>query len=540
MAEKKEFHKQPIIFGQQGTNDSLGEPVPFPTQIGPYAIEGLLAKGGMSLLYLSSHPKTKEPLAIKVLSERFLSNKEIVKRFLREAEIISLANHPNIVKLYDQGEWEGGMFIAMEFIEGVSLREYLLRQPLSLKQALEFIIDIAYALCHLHSHGVIHRDLKPENILVTESLVIKVIDFGIAQLLLDERRGVGKESHVIGSPIYMSPEQRDCPDQVSYPSDIYSLGIIGYELILGKLSQGKIHLSMMPEGLQKIFSKMLRPKSAERYQDIVDVIAEIYLYMHSPNFKNESRPFDQLKELALSVKRAEASLLPSPQQTAAVAVDCIQHKGMILSGIYYDFFSLEEKQFAVLCIEPLDKGVEAILYTAVLRGMVKGYFAQKKSAEELLAKLNQMLCSDTMQQQFQYIYIYAAQNGARIFCSMSGHSPVWLIGRDSVEIMPLLVKNPHLGVQKESSFQALECTWKEGDHLLFASYTAPPADREAHLAAIHHTLSTAVKQNFKETPKNCLEHILRQIRVSRNKALQQNSITLINIVNVDHRESPVI
>ena len=100
--------------------------VVLPPQIGPYKIESLLQKGGMSILFLATHPESKEPITIKVLSPKYVSNPEAIKRFLYEAEIISMTDHPNIVKLYGYGQWEGGLYIAMEFIEGVSLRQLLL------------------------------------------------------------------------------------------------------------------------------------------------------------------------------------------------------------------------------------------------------------------------------------------------------------------------------------------------------------------------------------------------------------------------------
>jgi len=254
MNPNDEFYRRTTVGETELDKGTPLAPPPTPSYIGPYKIESLLEKGGMSLLYLGTHPDTGEPTTIKVLSPKFITREDVIQRFLHEAEIIAIANHPNIVKLSGYGEWEKGLYIAMEFIEGPSLRQYLLRHPISLKQAIEIIIDIAYALCHLHTHGVIHRDLKPENILVTEGGSIKVIDFGIAQLL--ERP---KEEHpkVVGTPIYMSPEQKDNPASVTYSSDIYSLGIIAYELILGKLSHGRIHLSLMPKGIQKILSKVV-------------------------------------------------------------------------------------------------------------------------------------------------------------------------------------------------------------------------------------------------------------------------------------------
>jgi serine/threonine protein kinase len=280
-----------------------------PAQIGPYKIEGMLNKGGMSYLYVGFESERQEPIIVKVLSPRFLENQEVVQRFLNEAKIIHAADHPNIVKLHDSGEWEGGLYIAMEYIDGVTLRDYLLNNPFSLKRSLEILLEISYALCHLHTHHVIHRDLKPENILVTRSGQIKVIDFGIAQLLQPEKDKEERKGHFVGTPFYMSPEQRENPENVSYPSDLYSLGIIAYELLLGKPSQGQIVLSIIPKGLQKIVAKTLAPKVEDRYHDVVDFIGDISLYLHSNLIEKEQKNTDPLLEQLERLKEVSTKFL---------------------------------------------------------------------------------------------------------------------------------------------------------------------------------------------------------------------------------------
>ncbi|MFN4174993.1 MAG: serine/threonine protein kinase, partial [Parachlamydiaceae bacterium] len=239
-------------------------------------------------LFLSHDPSSKQPIIIKVLSPKFVKNKEASDRFLNEAKIIRMANHPNIVTLYDSGVWENGLYIAMEYIDGVSLRKWLENTPAGLKKRIEMILEIAYALVHLHTHHVIHRDLKPENILVTTSGHVKVIDFGIAQVL-NERGRDNRNKRFIGTPIYISPEQREDPEKVSYPSDIYSLGIIAYEIILGKLSQGQVHLSLMPKGVKSILAKALNPNPLERYHDVVDFIGDLSLYLHSEELDKDKK-----------------------------------------------------------------------------------------------------------------------------------------------------------------------------------------------------------------------------------------------------------
>ena len=198
------------MFEQEKTKPTLNKTPPplTPAYIGPYKIESFFNQGGMSNLYLGRHPSSLRPLIVKVLAPKYAQNPEIIQRFLKEAEIIQLANHPNIVRLHGQGQWEKGVFIAMEFIQGISLRQFINKHSLSLKRALEIVLQVAYALCHLHTHGVIHRDLKPENILITEEGEIKVIDFGIAQLHTEVNKDPLAQNRIIGTPTYMSPEQK--------------------------------------------------------------------------------------------------------------------------------------------------------------------------------------------------------------------------------------------------------------------------------------------------------------------------------------------
>jgi serine/threonine protein kinase len=247
------------------------ESFPLPEQIGPYKIERLLKKGGLSLIYLGVHPAASEPLVIKVLLPKYLKHQELKARFLKEAKIIETAHHPNIVRLYDVGEWEQGLYIAMEFIRGVSLRQFIQEQSFSLQRAVSIILEIAEALAHLHAHGVIHRDLKPENILIAETGAIKLIDFGISQLISEEIQTQKR----MGTPFYMSPEQLKDPAQITPLTDIYALGIIAYELILGKSICGIIQLSQIPPPWQPMIEKALQADPALRYQNIRSFIADM-------------------------------------------------------------------------------------------------------------------------------------------------------------------------------------------------------------------------------------------------------------------------
>lgn len=529
---EQDFHKQPTSPGLI-VEGSVSLPIPIPDtpkMIGPYKIESLLEKGGMSILYLATHPETKEPTTIKVLSPKYATDPDVIRRFANEADIIAMANHPNIVQLYGFGEWEGGLYIAMEFIQGISLRQYILKTPVSLTRAIEIIIDIAYALCHLHSHGVIHRDLKPENIIITESGKIKVIDFGIAQLLA--RSGIDQlhaRRQMLGTPIYMSKEQRENPDTVSYPSDIYALGIIAYELILGKLSHGQIHLSLMPKGIQKILHKALQPNPEDRYQDAVDFIADISEYKSSTALQKEKKAGDTLSELAESLKRAQLALLTTnPPLWPRVEIGLAGHHGINVSGIYYDFFEFSDGSYGVIMGESSSKGAESVIYTAVLRGMVRGLCRLTTKPIELVTLINDILFKDSMKQIFTLNYLIIDPKANELHYISCGQGNLWLIKSGETTPVKISMNNQALGSVLNTEFFDVTQPWLIGDTIVLNTFATPNASSPIEFS--EELFEHALQDNANRSPKKQVEGILRKVSASANKLLHERSIFLVSIL----------
>lgn len=502
-----------------------------PAYIGPYKIESLLDRGGMSILYLGTHPDTKEPTAVKVLSPRYLSHPFAVQRFLDEATIISMADHPNIVKLYGHGEWEGGLYIAMEFIEGISLRQYLLRTPISLKRALEMIIDIAYALCHLHTHGVIHRDLKPENIIVTEDGVIKVIDFGIAQLLTEEAAPPdASKPRLTGTPIYISPEQQRNAESVSFPSDIYSLGIVSYELILGKLCLGHIHLSLMPQGIQPILKKALQPRPEDRYQDVVDLISDISDYLHSSKIHKERRLNDKLSELSESLQDAEQQLLFSPSPSwhhANVAIN--SYKGTEFFGLFYDFISLKDGTFGVIVGESPKHGVDGLLHISSLRGMVRALNDSLIHPDSFLKQLNTMILNDTGSQLFKFtlVILDPARNTMKFFTA--GSTGCWLHPLAGPELIPLQSACAELGSSKQETFTVTTYPWNIGDTFIFSGFSPRTLDSGQDVIFVRDYLEQAINEFIDEPPDTIVNQVIRKLKIDEQQPLQGRTYTVLAI-----------
>ena len=522
---------------QESTHPRDGEllpDLPIPKIIGPYEVECLLEKGEMSLIYLGIHPETRGPAAIKTLPKNYLSNASMVQRFLNEASIIGMTDHPNIVKLYGQGEWEGGLYIAMEYLRGISLREYLLENPISLKHALEIVLDIAYALCHLHTHGVIHRDVKPENVLITESGAIKVIDFGVAQLLTEKK---GKEEKpkqlLIGTPIYMSPEQRSAPGEVSYPSDIYSLGIIAYELILGKLSLGKLHLSLMPKGIHKILAKALQPDPKKRYQDVVDFITDISNYLDSKTFERErKRQADHLTELSLSLKLVQMQLTPSiappwPKTEVGIA----HYKGVSISGSYFDFLDITGDAQGVILAEPTAQGAKGVMDTAILRGMVRALCRLTTRPVELVTLLNEILVKDIGSMQFPLSYLILRPNEKEYSYVSCGYGSLWHYSAANDTLEEVVSDNNTLGLETPSPFEEITRPWNAGDQFFLSSFPTTPKDVEKEGAIIDNVLEQTIRTNLEALPQYSAENILRRAILLCRKGSKDRPLTLITLKN---------
>ena len=217
-----------------------------------YVIKRKLGSGGMADVYLAEDQELGRRVALKLLDDRHASDEQFVERFRREAQSAAGLNHPNIVSIFDRGRAEGTYYIAMEFLDGRTLKELLVRNgPTPIPIAIDYARQILGALAFAHRNGIIHRDIKPHNIVVGGDGRLKVTDFGIARSGASQMTEAGS---IVGTAQYLSPEQaRGAP--VDPRSDLYSLGIVLYEMLTGKVpftgdtpvEIAMKHLSQIPE-----------------------------------------------------------------------------------------------------------------------------------------------------------------------------------------------------------------------------------------------------------------------------------------------------
>jgi serine/threonine protein kinase len=204
-------------------------------QLGPYKLLNRIGHGGMGEVWKAEDTNLLRTVAVKLLKDEMASNAEWKARFLREARTVARLSHPNIATIYAVDEVDNRMYIAMELVEGESLKALIAARSLSMPDAVRIIKRCADALAEAHGHGIVHRDVKPENIVVTRRGV-KMLDFGIAKLIDAPAEDAGKltsDGTVIGTPDYMSPQQA-LGKEIDHRSDIFSLGVVLYEALTGQ------------------------------------------------------------------------------------------------------------------------------------------------------------------------------------------------------------------------------------------------------------------------------------------------------------------
>jgi serine/threonine protein kinase len=203
-------------------------------------LEACLGRGGMGVVYRARQLKLNRLVALKILGPEHRDNALFRERFHREAQALAQMNHPDIVAVYDYGESGGHFYLLMEYVEGMSLRQLLRAGKLSPEVALPMVAPICDALQYAHQRGIVHRDIKPENILLDRDQKIKIADFGIARIVGGTpSEPLTAENQVIGTPNYMAPEQVEQPSKVDHRADIYSLGVVIYEMLTGELPLGR-------------------------------------------------------------------------------------------------------------------------------------------------------------------------------------------------------------------------------------------------------------------------------------------------------------
>src|SRR5215471_8143758 len=237
----------------------------------------LIGHGGMGFVFKARQPKLERFVALKILPQSLGSDPAFAERFAREGRVLARLNHPNIVTVHDFGQANGFFYLLMEFVDGVNLRQAMRAGRFTPEQALAVVPRICEALQFAHNEGILHRDIKPENILLDAKGRVKIADFGIAKLIGEPHADakLTASGGTLGTPHYMAPEQIEKPSAVDHRADIYSLGVVFYEMLTGELPLGKFQPPSkkveVDVRLDDVVLHALEKEPERRYQQVSEV-----------------------------------------------------------------------------------------------------------------------------------------------------------------------------------------------------------------------------------------------------------------------------
>lgn len=277
---------------------------------GRYEIQELIGFGGMAVVFKAYDVLENRYVAVKILKEEYLNNEEFRRRFRNESKAIAMLSHPNIVKIFDVNLSDSVQYIVMEYIDGITLKEYISQQKVvRWKEAIHFTVQILRALQHAHDNGIVHRDVKPQNVMLLQDGTIKVMDFGIARFARENGRTVADKA--IGSVHYISPEQAR-GEQTDERTDIYAVGIILYEMLTGQVPfDGETPVAIaikqmqeeprlltdinpdVPVGLEEIALRAMQKDRALRYQSASEMLKDIDEFKQNPDVVFEYKYFNE-------------------------------------------------------------------------------------------------------------------------------------------------------------------------------------------------------------------------------------------------------
>ncbi len=314
---------------------------------GRYEIIRPIGYGGMAEVFLAHDQLLDRDVAVKMLRNQFLEDKELLEQFRREAKSAARLVHPYIINIYDVVSEGNNQYIVMEYVDGVTLKEYMQEHKLSLNAVLEIGVRLADALQHAHSHNIIHCDIKPQNILIDKNMNPKIADFGIAKMVTNQTMVYSKS--VMGSVHYISPEQAS-GGKITACSDVYSLGIVIFEMLTGQVpytgttavSVAMMHVEKpvpklsdymenVPDGLQEIMNKALAKRCEDRYanagqlrRDLLNLKMKLFPFS-SEDYRQELGPvkpsedcMDKQDEGATMIMKPVRRNVPEPKQEEPV------------------------------------------------------------------------------------------------------------------------------------------------------------------------------------------------------------------------------
>jgi predicted Ser/Thr protein kinase len=355
MAEEKQYSesgKKPTPSAGQGDIPTSAtppagfvppEPAELARQFPNLEILELLGQGGMGVVYKARQQQLDRLVALKILPSQTGLSEAFAERFTREARSLARLSHPRIVMIYDFGRTEAGLYyFIMEFVDGTDLRRVIQSGKLSASEALAIIPQICEALQYAHEEGIVHRDVKPENILLNRRGQVRIADFGLAKLLdrpsSESTSTLTKIGQRMGTPHYMAPEQIEHPAKVDHRADIYSLGVVFYEMLTGELPLGRFappsQKAQVDVRLDEVVLKTLEKEPERRYQHASEVKTDVEaISSKDRSARSEGELFEGVRIDGDAEAVRRRVWIPAVGLLVAGGIDCLSSAGAVVGTI---------------------------------------------------------------------------------------------------------------------------------------------------------------------------------------------------------------
>lgn len=400
---------------------------------GRYEITELIGEGGMADVYKAVDVVDGKEVAVKILKKEFAESEEFLRRFRNESKAIAVLSHPNIVKIYDVGFSEKIQFIVMEYIDGITLKEYMeSERVLNWKDSVHFVTQILRALQHAHERGIVHRDIKPQNIMMFTDGTIKVMDFGIAKFAREEGRTATDQA--IGTVHYISPEQAR-GDVTDAKSDLYSVGVMLYEMLTGQkpfdtdnpVSIAVMHMQNIaelprhinpdiPEPIEEIIVHAMEKNPNDRYQTANEMIRDIDRFKADPyvNFGYIKKSPEESTRYFSAVQNPDSAVYEDEEEYEGDNYLYDDQQDVVYSNEYdedYSDFSEEETEKSRSLFVPVLSAVTVVvimvavlLITMVVKDMFNGG-SEPKTTQFVMRNLVGMDYNQAVESYSKYIDI---------------------------------------------------------------------------------------------------------------------------------------
>lgn len=459
-----------LFKGRAEGADGEGGRRPDGERIGRYVVLNEIGRGGMGRVYKATDGDGNI-VAVKTLLAHMKSNYQVLARFLREATIIEKLDHPNICRFIECGEEGGTRFIVMEFVDGRNVRDLIRKGDIDVARAVRIARQTCSALSHAHERQVIHRDMKPENILVTADDVCKVTDFGIARDFDEDDIRLTMPNMVIGSPSYMSPEQKKDTSQADHRSDIYGVGVTLYEMLSGEFPSGLLRLDLIPEDLRAIVSKAIAFNPDERYDTAAAMLEDLAGYAsegaatEDQKCLDKIRENDQLRQFMIEVLYPES--VPS---VAGAEIARYYRPAAGVGGNYYDFTAPDDLHAGILvgnvCEVP---DARSAIFLSMVRSTFRICAAETVSPAEALRRTNAVVAREQLD--YFAVFSYAVYDAAsrRLTTASAGYRPAMVLQAADGQLVDLHAEGIGVGIASDTRYDEESIQLAYGDLVVMCS-----------------------------------------------------------------------